>query len=340
VFVAPFEGSRELWVRALGASAAKPLPGTAGAVLPFWSPDSRSIGFFAEGKLKRIDAAGGPAQTLADALNPCGGAWIDDDTIVFTPHQISPLVRLTVSTRVMSPATTLGVGHVGHLFPRALPERGLVLYLVVGGSDVAGVYVTRLDGSTGRRLAGIDPPALFGPQGHILFARGGILMAQPFDADRLELTGTATRVADDIAIDGGHAGPLGAFAAAANGSILYRASAIGGGRQWTWLDRSGATVGVVGPVDSERNSVGSTLDMSPDGRRLALARTVDGNRQIFLVEMANGAMQRFTFDNGNDDLPLWTPDGGRVAFSSDRNRGRPFDLSAADRRQRRPACVW
>ncbi len=144
-FVAELNGGPALWVRPVDLEVARPLPDTDAATLPFWSPDSQSIGFFAGGKLKRIDVKGGGAQVLADAAQPHGATWSSDGSILFSPHQVSPLLRVGASGGAVTPATQLAPGHVGHLFPQLLPDGRHVLYFVAGAPDVRGAYVGQLD---------------------------------------------------------------------------------------------------------------------------------------------------------------------------------------------------
>ena len=157
-FVADSPSGSVLWLRPL-SGAARPLDGTVGAVLPFWSPDSQSLGFFADGKLKRIEVKGGAPQILADALDPHGGTWSHDGSIIFTPHQLSPLVRVAAAGGPMAPVTRLAAGHIGHLYPQVLADGAHVLYFAAGGPDVQGVYVARLDGTVSQEAAGKNVPS-------------------------------------------------------------------------------------------------------------------------------------------------------------------------------------
>ena len=305
-FVAQSEGHSVLWVRALNDVTARPLAGTSDAWTPFWSPDGQAIGFFADGKLKRIDVKGGAPQNLADAPEPQGGAWGRDGTIVFTPHELSPVLRVSAAGGEPSAATRLAPGHAGHLHPQLLPD-GQVLYYVASAPDSRGTYLDRLDGTAPRKLIEGAGPALYWT-GHVLFARKNTLFAQALDPVRGEMTGSPVRVADRIINR--------AFSVSATGAILYRAASTGGGRRLTWFDRSGETVNQVGDPDGAR--VGSPLSLSPDGHRVAITRQLAGKSDLWLIDLERrGAMSRLTH-GGGETRPLWSRDGMHITYNSNR----------------------
>ena len=335
-FVAESEGQPVLWVRPLSGVAARPLAGTAGALYPFWSPDNQSIGFFADGKLKRIDIKGGAAQTLADALNPLGGTWAHDGSIVFTPHQLSPLLKISSGGGEASAVTQLAPGHLGHLFPQWLPDGTHVLYFVSGAASVRGAYIGRLGETAPRKLLDVSGPAAYAPTGHLLFVRENALFAQAIDSTRLEVTGSAVRVADRVAMGGSF--QEAAVSASNAGAILYRGATAGGGRQLTWFDRSGVTLSHVGNPDGARK--GGGLSLSPDGHRVALARTVDGNLDLWLLNLErSGVMSRLTFDPANEGWVLWSRDNLHFAFASNRNGPLHIFQKSIDGRTDEPLLV-
>jgi eukaryotic-like serine/threonine-protein kinase len=312
-FVGESEGQSVLWLRPLDG-ASRPLPDTAGAIEPFWSPDSQSIGFFTDGKLKRIDRKGGAVRILADALNPVGGSWGRDGTIVFTPHQLSTLVRVPADGGDVTSVTRLEPGQTGHLHPHLLPDGLHVLYFAGGRSDVAGVYVNVLDGTAPKRLLTGTSPALYAAPGYLLFVRDNVLLAQAFDLQRLALTGEATSVAERVA-----AGPFRhpAVSASDSGDIVYRGVATDRAEQLTWIDRAGALVKHVGEPDSARTDGG--LSLAPDGHRAVVTRQVDGKNDLWLVDLdRDGVMRRLTL-GGRESMPLWSRDGLRVTHASTRN---------------------
>lgn len=311
VFAATSGDQTGLWLRELNSGVVRFVPETEGAIFPFWSPDGRSLGFFADGKLKRLALAGGTAETLADAISPHGGTWAADGTIFFTPAQIFPIHRVAAEG-VSSPVTKLEPMHVGHLHPQFLPDGAHVLYFAWGPAEVRGVYVARTDGSVVRRLLQTDTPARFEPTtGRLLFARDGNLFAQPVDLGRLELTGSPIRVADDIAAQTGGAGWIGVSTSTA-GPVVYRARAASGDHQLVWYDRSGSELTRL----TAPSAANAGASVSPDGRQLALSRAVDGNRNIWLLDLSRGALSRFTSTAGSQGAPLWLPDGSRLVFSS------------------------
>ncbi len=244
-FVADSEGRSVLWLRPLNG-AARPLDGTVGAMFPFWSPDSQSLGFFADGKLKRIEVKGSAAQILADASEPQGGTWSRDGTIIFTPHELGPLVRVAAAGGAPAAVTQLPAGHTEHLFPQALSDGSHVLYFVIGGPDVQGVYISRLDGTSPKKLLKGSSPAVYVPTGYLLFIREDVLLAQALDLARLELTGDAVSIAERVAVEG----RFPAASASNNGDIVYRGVATGSAHQLTWFDRTGETLSKVGGLDS------------------------------------------------------------------------------------------
>jgi eukaryotic-like serine/threonine-protein kinase len=284
--------------------------GTEYAEYPFWSPDSRSIGFFAGGRLKRIDLGGALPQALANAPASRGGAWNPDGTILFATSNAGPLFR--VSARGSDPVvvTRMLPGHISHRFPQFLPDGQRFLFFVQGSPEAQGIYLGALNGGEPRRLVANDTPGVWAPPNRIFFVRQGALVATPFDAETGAFTGDPITVADPVAIDA--AFNLGGFSVSAVGPIAYRA---GGSerRQLTWFERSGKSVGAAGDPD-ERNVL--YPELSPDGRRAAISLTVQNNTDVWLIDVMRGSRTRFTFDVANQ--PLWSPDGSRILFRSNR----------------------
>ncbi|MEQ1759440.1 MAG: protein kinase [Vicinamibacterales bacterium] len=319
VFAATSEGRSVLWVRDLGGGAARVLEGTAAALYPFWSLDGRSVGFFADGKLKRIDVAGGNPLTLADAPDPRGGAWGPDGQVFFTPTQISPVMRVAATGGSASPVSRLEAGQIGHLYPQVLPGGTHLFYVADGGAAVRGTYVSRLDGADARRL--IDGYAAYGPSGHVLFVRETTLFGQAFDQATLALTGMPFLVADGLDlgvgnVSAGTARP--AFSASVAGPIVYRSGTLGRSRQATWFDRAGNVTGRVAPAGVSPTGASQQPALSPDEQTIAFVRP--DNQQssdIWLFDVARSAFTRFTLGGGT--APIWSPDGGRMVFTSRRN---------------------
>jgi eukaryotic-like serine/threonine-protein kinase len=332
VFVASGDGPQRLWLRALDKTDAQPLVGTEGADYPFWSPDSRSIGFTASGKLKRIDIDGGRPEALA-ASQVRGGAWNADGTIIFNAT-LGPLSRIAASGGETVVVTRLDPPRqVQHVFPQFLSDNRHFLYYALGTPEAAGIYLGSLDGTEPKRLTAADSTGAYLPQGMsganaspigrsseetIVFTRQTTLMAQRLDLQRGELTGDPVRLAD--AVGGNGVIGFGGFSISADGRVAYRA---GGGalRQLKWYTRTGKAVSVVGDPDSA-----SLLypELSPDGAYVALTRTVQNDSDVWLVDLVRGGMTRFTFDPSVDVAQTWSPDRMRIAFSSTRKG--PFNL--------------
>ena len=310
VFVATDDKASRLWLRSLSTTTAQPLAATEGATHPFWSPDGRSIGFFAAGALKRFDIGGGAPKTLAPAANGSGGTWNAADVIVFAPAVTGPLLRVPATGGAAVPVTTLAPQQFGHFNPQFLPDGQRFLFTVGGSVDTTGVYVAGLDGSAPTRLVSDYSSGTYAPQGWLLWMRGGSLMAQRFDVDRRALTGEPLTLADGLAVDA--ASIRNAVSVAETGLVAYR-TAGGAQRQLTWFDRSGTARGVVGePHDSIIQP-----RVSPDGRRVVMARaTEDGSQDLWMLDGARAS--RFTFAPAQDIFPVWSPDGTRIVYTSRR----------------------
>jgi len=313
VYGATADGITRLWLRPLDATAAQPLPGTDGGFLPFWSPDGRSVGFFADGQLKRIDIAGGSVQALIEARSPRGGTWNRDGVIVFAPSAVDALYRIsaaggpaTMLTQLEKPAQS------DHRAPQFLPDGRHFLYYARGTAEGRGVYVGALDGTRSQRLLDADAGAVYAASGYLLFVRQSTLFAVRFDADQLTLVGDPFPVANQVVVDGRIS--LAALSASAAGPIIYRAGAIGQ-TQLAWVDRSGTKVEPVGDADSPVISPA----LSPDGRQLVVARNVDSNWDLWLLDTARGVRTRLTSDPSVDAYGVWSPDGRRLVFFSGRN---------------------
>jgi Tol biopolymer transport system component len=307
VFAAGSGAQAQLWLRSLDSSSARPVPGTQQGARPFWSPDSRSIGFFADAKLKRVDVNGGSALTLSSTVSvPLGGTWNRDGTILFADNPGGSILRISDRGGPATPATSLDVGrHRGHYYPQFLPDgRHFLFFVSSTRSGVAGVYVGELDRSETTRLLDGGAP-VYAATGHLLFVRGNKIFAQGFDADRQKLEGDPFVVEE-------HATANTRLSTSAAGPIAYRTGSTGGQRQLAWIDRGGRELEKV--VYEGWAAQGPSL--SHDGRRIALFRFLNGNMDLWSYDIRRKAWDRLTFDPGDDIYPLWSPGDTSIVFGA------------------------
>ena len=291
------DGNSSLWVRSLDSLVARSLPGTEGARQPFWSPDSRALGFFAGGKLKRTELSAGTLQTLAEASpDPRGGTWGRDGTIVFAPSFQGSLLRIAATGGEVSPAIALDSMRMEQTqrWPSFLPDGRHFLYYVSrgGGEEPGEIFVGSLDQQPPRRVVDSSSLAMFVAPGYLLFVRGKTLLAQPFDVDRLQLNGRPVAIADQLSSSGSTAG-LRTFSVSSSGVLAYHVGS-GSKTQLAWLDRAGRELGVLGPPADHH-----APRLSPDGTRLAenlWDSDSSTNGDIWLTDLARGVASRFTFD--------------------------------------------
>jgi len=330
-FAAGPEGVQHLWVRALDSPEPRPLPGSESPQYPpfFWSPDSRFIVFDAGGKLKKIDISGGAPETLCDLSgNAVGGSWNNDGVIVFgtSVAAVGGIMRVSATGGTATPLTALDPSRkeVQHTYPSFLPDGRHFIYLRVSTTtENSGVYIGSLDAKPREQdsrellktkfgaayVSSSDPES-----GHIVFARDGAILAQPFDAHRLELTGEPVTLVEGVGawID------YGFFSTSRNGILVYRTGNIGGGYQLTWFDRQGKALGTAGTPATLFLSQG----LSPDGTRAVFSRldfAATNAADLWLLDFSRDTSARLTFGPSNNSNGAWSPDGNRIAFASLRN---------------------
>jgi eukaryotic-like serine/threonine-protein kinase len=317
VFVAVSSGGPKLWVRPLDAAVARELPGTENAQYPFWSPDSKSLGFFANGKLQRLDLAGGSPVTLAEAPNPRGAAWSTQGTIVFAPNAVSGLWKVAATGGPFTPLTTVDPtgGEFTHRWPILLPDGNRFIYLGRGErASISSIYLSSLDKPQERTLlvketsagAAYSPARGKHPE-YLYWLRQQALVAQPFDSKHGRLWGDGIPVpgAEKVALTAALA--RSSVSVSSDGTILF---GTGSDRyQLTWLNRAGKVLGMVGRPDRY-----GSLRISPDGTRIAVSLADSSSRpDLWLLELSRAIPSRITFV-GMFGTGAWSPDGQWVTY--------------------------
>ena len=307
-----------LWVQALNSPVAQPLAGTEGAAFPFWSPDSRYVGFFADSKLKKIDANGGPPETLCDAPVGRGGAWNSSGTIIFAATTTVALSTVPESGGTPAELTQLSTADSenSHRWPQFLPDGKHFLYFARSDTpENSGIFVGSL-GSKERRLVVHNAwPGIYA-RGYLLFLRDDNLMAQPFDTSKLAVNGNSVPLAEHVTAN--EPSVYGVFSASNTGAlVLHTGGGTGSGLQLVWFDRSGKTSG---PAVSGTDLFPSPA-LSPDGLRLAYSLFDGGKSDIWVLDLRRQTRTRVTFGPRLQQNPVWTPDGKYIIYSSIRVPG-------------------
>ena len=312
------EGRRLLWVRLLDSLTAQPLAGTEDAVAPFWSPDSRFIGYFANGKLFKVEASGGRSQALCDVAENRGGAWNRDGVILFA----GPDGLHRVSAQGGSPtlATKVDAKEEAHRWPYFLPDgRHFVFLGDAPTTENHHIRVGSLDSQETQILFSAVTRVAYAPPGFLLYVSQGALVAQPFDPQRLRVTGESTIVAERVATVGeNHEFD---FSISDNGVLAYQTGSIQS--QLVWFDRTGKKLQTVGDPDAY-----ASVALSADGQRAAVGMfDADGRHSdVWLLDLSRGSKSRLTFDPTSEGSPVWSPDGARLVFYSSRTSGGQANL--------------
>jgi serine/threonine protein kinase len=310
-------GQTHLWVRSTNNFNSEKLTGTENAHYPFWSPDSRFIGFFADAKLKKIDVTGGPALTLCDLVSGRGGTWNKDGVIVFAPTPSSGLSRVSAAGGVPVALTAIDTasGQSTHRWPWFLPDGNRFLYYVrigpgAGDSKDDSVRIGSLDGSTDQALFQSSANACFA-NGHLIFLRERTLMAQPFDPASSQFEGDPVPLAEDVYADIGYSNV--AVGASENGTLAFQSGASALGSNIVVYNRDGVQVDTLGEPGSYFD-----CDLSPDDRYFAvqLVDPATSNPDIWVYDINRRIKSRLTFAAGEDGYPAWSPDGAYVYFSA------------------------
>ena len=315
-FVAHSPDTKTLWVRPLNSDLAQQLEGTQGASHPFWSPDGRNLGFFANGKLMKIPASGGAISPLADAPNSRGGTWGADDVLIFCPNYLGPLMRVSAQGGTATPATTVDTSkHSTHRFPWFLPDGKHFLYIATshsgGDPKQNGIYWASVDGSESRFIVATNSSAEFA-SGYLLYRADTALVAQPFDPSSGKLSGMPHPLVGNIRYDSGVWRSV--FSVSQSGLLVYQAGNVAtAGSRMAWFDRSGKELSPA----SDRENTTIDLRLSPDGKRVAYG----GTNGIWTLDLTRKTKSRITFDQELLSQPSWSADGSTLIFTASSRPG-------------------
>ncbi|MDX2472847.1 MAG: protein kinase [Candidatus Krumholzibacteria bacterium] len=308
-------GSNSVWIRDLAESQARRLADSNGDAYPFWSPDGRWLGFYAGGKLNKIEARGGPIIPLCDATDGRGGSWSTTGTIIFQSAWSEGLMQVPSRGGTPTPLTTLNKDrfHVAHRWPHFLPDGQHFLFFAVStttpsSSQYTGLYIGSLAGEEPQLLLNAESRAVYA-QGHLLYRTGSTLMAHPFDPNAREFTGDPEPVATDI--PGGTISWGGAqFGASTTGTLVHMRGVQATNTYLNWRDRSGQMLGKIGDLTGYFEP-----NLSNDGTQLAVS-VGQSVGDIWIYDLDRDLRTRFTFNPTDDRTPLWSPDDSLLAYSS------------------------
>jgi eukaryotic-like serine/threonine-protein kinase len=304
------DGNQQLWIRPLSSAVAQAMSGTQNATYPFWSPDSRYVGFFANGKLNKVDASGGPPQVLCDATGR-GGTWSSTGTIIFAKDTLTGLMRTDAAGGTPVDVTTLGTEETSHRWPDFLPDGKHFLYFAHNTTPGhSGVFLASLDSKQSKLIFHNDSNAIYAAPGYLLFVRDNTLMAQPFDASKLALTGEARPLADHVAVNTDIWRSI--ITASDNGMLLYQGGTTGGTSQLVWYDRAGKAGQLVLPASGDYH----TPLLSPDDSKLVVDIDDNGIGDLWVIDLARATKTRITFGPNPSTNPVWWPDGKSVVYAS------------------------
>ncbi len=305
----------QLWVRTLAEPAVRLVQGATGAQMPFWSPDSKRIAFFAEGKLKTVPADGGRVDVLCDATDGRGGTWGASNVIVFAPSNAGPLMRVDATGGAPAPATSLDAARkeTGHRFPFFLPDGRHFLFAALPAPQAQfDIFVGSLDGPTRTAVVSAGSAPVYTEPGFLLFARKGVLVAQPFDATRLTLSGNAITL-DDVPGGVGYQFSSSPAATATADTLVYLTDPYANTRL-VWVDREGREVGAVQAPPARHQEV----RLSPDNQRAAVVRiTSPTQSSIWVLDLVRHGANRIADGTGLDYQATWSADGTRIAYTND-----------------------
>ena len=321
-------GAPQIYVRPLDGLQARALPGTDHAWAPFWSPDGRTIGFFADGKLKTIDIQSGGPVSVCDAPNSRGGSWAADGTIVFAPDFRTPIYRVAAAGGTPVQVTHIDENkHTSHRWPFFLPDGKHFLYLAMSHQSPQNnaIYYASVDGKEDRLVLASIYNAQYA-SGFLLYLRSGQLLAQPFNPATGELGGEAHQVATGVTEDGQTQRAI--FTVSSNGVLAYSGGATSQS-QLGWFDRSGKELALVGDKFGGLAGDQGEIRLSPKGERVAFS-IQGGVNDIWVMDTLIGVRRRLTFGPTGNNHPVWSPDGKWIAYDSATKNGTVIDRRSAD----------